>query len=422
MNTGENRNSSAKLGFLFVTIICMVLSLGACSENINADEQKENLSETELPYTIVGTNQVKFYNNWFEIPAPEAGQSFYGQDAGVPANKPNYTDNKDNTITDNITGLMWQKNPGEKMTWEKAVSRVSDFNLGGYNDWRLPTIKELYSLIIFSGVDPSGYNGTETKALVPFINTDFFEFEYGDPDVGERIIDAQFATSTMDVGDSKFGGGNLMFGVNFADGRIKGCPTGPLPGQSPGKTFFVLYVRANENYGKNNFADNGNGTVTDYATGLMWMQNDSGKGMNWQQALEYAEEMEFAGFTDWRLPNAKELQSIVDYSRAPGLTNSGAINPVFNCTEILNEAGQPDYGYYWSCTTHVNMQNGGNAVYLSFGRAMGYFNSKWQDVHGAGAQRSDPKTGNAESYPYGHGPQGDAIRINNFVRLVRNVN
>ena len=37
----------------------------------------------------------------------------------------------------------------------------------------------------------------------------------------------------------------------------------------------------------------------------------------------------------------------------------------------------------------------------------------------AGAQRSDPKTGDPDDYPYGHGPQGDVIRIYNFVRLVR---
>jgi len=42
-------------------------------------------------------------------------------------------------------------------------------------------------------------------------------------------------------------------------------------------------------------------------------------------------------------------------------------------------------------------------------------------VHGAGAQRSDPKMGDPADFPSGHGPQGDAIRIYNFVRLVRNV-
>jgi hypothetical protein len=43
----------------------------------------------------------------------------------------------------------------------------------------------------------------------------------------------------------------------------------------------------------------------------------------------------------------------------------------------------------------------------------------WLDVHGAGAQRSDPKTGNPSDFPHGRGPQGDAIRIYNCVRLVR---
>jgi hypothetical protein len=46
-------------------------------------------------------------------------------------------------------------------------------------------------------------------------------------------------------------------------------------------------------------------------------------------------------------------------------------------------------------------------------------NDTWMDVHGAGAQRSDPKSGDPGQYPTGHGPQGDAIRINNYVRCVR---
>jgi len=45
----------------------------------------------------------------------------------------------------------------------------------------------------------------------------------------------------------------------------------------------------------------------------------------------------------------------------------------------------------------------------------------WVDAHGAGAQRSDPKTGDPSQFPRGRGPQGDAIRITNFVRLVRDV-
>ena len=106
------------------------------------------------------------------------------------------------------------------------------------------------------------------------------------------------------------------------------------------KTFFVICVRGNTNYGINNFVDNGDGTVTDQAAGLMWMQNDSGIGYNWEDALDYAETLSFAGYDDWRLPNAKELQSILDYTRSPDTTSSPAIDPVFNVTSITNEEGQ----------------------------------------------------------------------------------
>ena len=406
-----------------IVVIASIL-FGACSEGNELIE--DNTYETvkaisTMSYPIVSTNQTLFYGNYDQISTVSSNGQFYGQDANYSSHELNYTDNQDGTITDNVTGLMWQKNPGDKMTYDEAVNGAANFGLAGYSDWRLPSIKELYSLIIFSGEDPSGYEGSNTNNLVPFINTQYFNFEYGNPNDGERIIDSQFATSNLDVGDSNFGGGNLMFGVNFADGRIKGYPTGPMPGQSSGKAFFVLYVRGNQDYGDNNFIDNGDGTISDLATGLMWMQYDTGNSLDWEDALSTAEGFEFAGYSDWRLPDAKELQSIVDYSRAPGATNSAAIDPLFNCTQITNEAGQKDYPYYWTSTTHANMVNGSNAAYVSFGRAMGYFNGSWQDVHGAGAQRSDPKYGDASEYPYGHGPQGDAIRINNYVRFVRNM-
>lgn len=417
-------------GIFFMLFLSIIFVFAACKKDDANDENNNNDDNTEgiSGYPIVTTNQSTYYNNSQEISAPATGEEFYGQDAQYESNALNYQDNGDGTVTDLVTGLMWQKSPDfnadgaidalDKMTFEEAKNEAYNFDLAGYDDWRLPSIKELYSLIIFSGFDVSGYEGT-TDGLVPFIDTDYFEFGYGDESAGERIIDAQYASSTKYV-DYTMYGDETLFGVNFADGRIKGYG---LEIHGSEKEFYVIYVRGNESYGINNFVDNGDGTISDLATGLMWLKDDSGEAMNWEDALSYAEDLDAEGYSDWRLPDVKELQSILDYTKSPSSSDSPAIDSKFNCTEITNEAGESDYGYYWSSTTHANwsLDAGTNAAYISFGRAMGYMES-WVDVHGAGAQRSDPKTGNPDDYPYGHGPQGDAIRINNFVRCVRTIN
>jgi hypothetical protein len=362
-------------------------------------------------YPIVDTAQAACYSDtaWMQCSAG----SFAGQDAQYAGAQPSYTDNGDGTITDNVTGLMWQQDPGGKMTFKQAVDGADSFSLAGYNDWRLPTIKELYSLILFSGLDPMITSGDRSE-LVPFINTDYFTFTYGDA-TGERIIDSQFVSRNVYVGDGF--DKETVFGVNFADGRIKGYGTAMF---GKGKTFYVLHVRGGHNYGENDFRDNGNGTITDAATGLTWQQADSAKGMNWGQALDYCEDMSLAGHSDWRLPNAKELQSIVDYTRAPSLTGTAAIDPVFRATSFTNEKGERDWGYYWTSTTHASQASGGaSAAYISIGRGLGYMRGQWVDVHGAGAQRSDPKSGDPSLFPTGMGPQGDARRITNYARCVR---
>ena len=107
------------------------------------------------------------------------------------------------------------------MTYAEAVKKAASFRLAGYTDWRLPTIKELYSLIQFSGQDPSGRNGNDTAGLRPFLDTNAFVFTYGDTNAGERIIDAQYLSATKYVSVT-MQKDETAFGVNFADGRIKG--------------------------------------------------------------------------------------------------------------------------------------------------------------------------------------------------------
>jgi Spy/CpxP family protein refolding chaperone len=402
---------------------------------------------TSLTYPIVDTGQTTCYNNSAAITCPQSGEAFYGQDAQFDGNQPSYTLSADGlTVYDNVTGLTWTQSPDldgdgdidvdDKLTFAEAQTyadtTLNPQSYGGYSDWRLPSMKELYSLMDFSGTDPSGPNPSN---LTPFIDTDYFDFGSGDEAAGERLIDAQFWSSNAYVG-TVFVNQPATFGLNLADGRIKGYPsgtTGPMT-----KLNYVYFVRGNTDYGVNDFNDNGDGTVTDNATGLTWSQDDSGdgvntgprSGMNWEDALAWVQQKNdenYLGYSDWRLPNAKEMQNILDYSRAPDATGSAAIDPVFNTTQITNEGGQVDYPWFWTGTTHVRSNGGGEAgAYICFGRATGYMGGSWIDVHGAGAQRSDQKSGDftgltyvPDGYYFGQAPQGDATRSYNYVRLVR---
>lgn len=379
-------------------------------------------------YPIVDTAQDGFYNNRTEISEPGTNDAFYGQDGCYAGNQPSYTISADSlTVYDHVTGLTWTRshdwngdgylNADDQMTQANAEAYAATLNtssFGGYSDWRLPCTKEIYSLMNFNGTDPDPL-GTDISGLTPFIDNTVFEIGYGDTDAGDRIIDAQFATTTLYV-DTVMSGQEAMFGLNLVDGRIKGYPT------QTGKTYYAYYCRGNPAYGINDFEDNGDGTVTDIATGLMWAQADSGSGMDWKNALAFAEGSELAGHSDWRLPNTKELQSLLDYTRSPGTTASAAIDPVFSATQITNMAGQADYPWYWTGTTHLSYTgSAASGSYVCFGRGTGTMDGTTIiDVHGAGCQRSDPKSGDATDYPSsGHGPQGDVQRVFNHVRLVR---
>jgi len=121
------------------------------------------------------------------------------------------------------------------------------------------------------------------------------------------------------------------------------------------------------------FTDNGNGTVTDNCTGLMWQKataDVSGNGSigdedrpDWQAALEHCESLSLADHDDWRLPNVRELQSILDYGRA-----GPAIDPVFGAVSA----------YYWSSSVVADVP--GYSWVVQFG--VGYINA----IDGRGAR------------------------------------
>lgn len=104
---------------------------------------------------------------------------------------------------------------------------------------------------------------------------------------------------------------------------------------------------------------------------------------------------------------------------------SPAIDPIFEISSIKDEGGNKNYPFLWSSSTHASLHGGSAADYIAFGEALGFMKdprtgeTSLLDVHGAGAQRSDPKSGDPSRFPKGRGPQGDVIRIYNYALCVR---
>ncbi len=220
-----------------------------------------------LAYPVVDTKVAEFSSQSQVIAEPRPGEPFYGQDATYHGNQPSYSDHGNGTITDLVSGLTWEKDMGDKITYADAFIKADSMRLGGYNDWRVPGIKELYSLILFTG------RVSGATAISPFIDTAYFIQPLGDPDLGEREIDAQTWSSTQYAGLT-MNGDSTVFGVNFVDGRIKGYPKyRPGSNNTSPRTMYFRMVRGNPSYGINDFKENDVETVSDLATGLMWQKS-----------------------------------------------------------------------------------------------------------------------------------------------------
>ncbi len=403
---------------LLLLVMVLIIILTGCMSTETDDKTNTEITEFRLP----DTGQKTTYDSEGSlIEDVDESSPYYGADSTITGNELSYEDNGDATVTDLNTGLMWQQTPDfSRYTYDEAVAYCEDLEVGGYDDWRLPSIKELYSLAYFEGeIIPDGDSQ-------PYIDTDYFDFEY------DRLLFAgQYWSSTLYVKNgvqdyedhgSLLGG----FGFNFADGHIKSYETsyyfdGTAFSESddimvPG--CYVRAVRGETSLYEMDYTDNGDETVSDNSTHLMWAQNDSVETMDWLEALAYANSSELAGYSDWRLPNSKELQSLVDYEK----TTFPAIDTEYFNTTVEQFESEEDSYYFWTSTTQGDFKY--TACYVAFGQAWSKKNSDadtYYDWHGAGAQRSDPKTGTAEEYELASEMATDYISIDNFVRLVRDI-
>lgn len=236
---------------------------------------------------------------------------------------------------------------------EAFIKSLNDTNYGGFSDWRMPTKKELTCLLVYS----DSYTG-------PRINNDYFpntvsSFYWSSTSVSRNPRNAfgmNFSNGNDD-NDNKFGSYYVRAVRGGQSGSSGSLAAGSLDSMSGAST-------ANGNT-LDSCTDNGDGTVTDTSSGLMWEQAGSSNEMTWEQALAYSEALNCGGYTDWRLPTIKELQSLVDYSR---------YNPAID-TACFPKAV---VSRYWSSTTDpvstssawcIHFNDGGDDSYDKLGNA-----------------------------------------------------
>ena len=268
--------------------------------NCNSFSQIVTKSMLRLP----DTGQTNSYTNTF------------GEDNDYNFNAPYFIVNGNGTVTDTITGLMWQQADGGEMTIQSAINYCNNLSLGGHSDWRLPNAHESFSILNEQNTNPALNSSVFTTTLAEY-----------------------WWTSTRQANDT-----NKVWATN-AGGGIGNHPKTETISAGGLKKFHVRAVRDAQVplTIPQHFTNNNDGTITDNLTNLTWQQLPYNDTLSWENALYLADTFSLAQYADWRLPNIKELHS---------LNNESLINPSVSTTFFPNIGIKK----YWSSTSLINPQ------------------------------------------------------------------
>jgi hypothetical protein len=280
----------------------------------------ENLKN--MKSILIQTDQAECYDEFGKfIACADAGQDASYRSA-KPWPQPRFKQNNDNTVTDFLTDLMWTQNANLlefPLSFKEALEAINEMNASrmfGFSDWRLPKRHELFSLISHANINPALPKGNL------FYN----------------VFSSYYWTATLIAQFVK-----QAWYIHLGGGRVfKGMKTG---------SYMVWPVRDNTVKGSERIIDPKNRfivtphAVTDQKTGLSWSINANigSHPVKWFEALQIVSDMnrnQEYKYQDWRLPNIRELESIIDMEKhSPAIASSDLFTNI--------------QSFYWSSTTSV---------------------------------------------------------------------
>lgn len=288
---------------------------------------------------------------------------------GVVWPVPRFTDNGDGSVTDELTGLMWAQDnvnpgpapcsPGVTRNWFLSLDYVDCLNSNswlGHTDWRMPNIVELGSLVHY-GIDGDHRPWWSSQGFTMTTNHRWWSSTTRADGLGAAVTMSAFISFS---GLSKTAvSGTAVWPVR-GGGPFNGVARLPATGQETcwDESYAVVPCagtgqdgdhRAGADWPSPRFEVSGD-CVTDRLTGLTWTRDANLFGArNWTNAVHDANGLSLCGFDDWRLPSAREAQTLSNFEKRSG-SSPDSIRQWWLDQGFVNVT----YEYFWSSTTHAS--------------------------------------------------------------------
>jgi len=267
-------------------------------------------------------------------------------------------------VADNLTGLIWLKAPGSTMrSWNDALTFTGNLNACENTDWRLPNVLELESLINLGQAGSASWLARPENGFVDIAGNKYWSSTTASSET-EKAWVIDFSDNGRDMVNKS---------LSYLTLPVRGVTDG-----SPAKLWrtgqIASYVTEDDGDLKRGigwpsprFLDLGNETVKDNLTGLIWTANANTPGptacgpgvakISYDSYLfvQCLNNYSYLGHNDWRVPNRKELQSLIDHSQS---------NPALPAGNPFTGVGS---GTYWSSDTYINQCNLGWAIDMNTG-------------------------------------------------------